>query len=200
MVEALWDPDTHPLPPWGHLAVATLLTGLEPMPAETIILRHARTDVIWDFRGVDFSCGCSANDYLGWQPCASDLHRLLAKSRPTSPTVERYRSLRTIFDAVLAEAWRRRAREPEAYYEFYEARGRKPFLKFETWQQTHDLCGRSVWQHGFLQAYVEHTPLDEKVTLYKAGRDALALDLVGDDEHEALPTVLSAAIARIFGA
>jgi hypothetical protein len=131
--EETWDPDQHPLPAWKHSVVAAILAGLEWRSGDSITLRHKRTDVIYSFHGVRFSCGCVADDYFGWRPCKSRLHNLLAAQNPESPTVLRYRSLRTAFDAVLAEAWRRRAQESTAYAEFYDDRARKPFLRFEAW-------------------------------------------------------------------
>lgn len=134
------------------------------VPVKRDDVRHSKNKdgVIEFFQSATFECGCTVSDDGGWTSCGHGLHAALAAASWKSPLAEDFRQARAAFDAVLAEAWRRRGRPPEAYFEFHQQR---EFPTFEQWITVHDLLGQSVWKRGYLQVDLRSVPMAEDIRL-----------------------------------
>jgi len=127
-----WDPeDPEQQPAWRAASVLAVLRGLEFERDEIRFARGSKSGALQPLQTIRFACGCVATDDAGWQSCGEGLHATLSADTSRSPLVAEFIALRRVFDAVLAEAWRRRGGEPDHYYEFHEARVKKLFLPFE---------------------------------------------------------------------
>jgi hypothetical protein len=108
--------------------------------------------------------------------------------------------LRSVFDAVLAEAWQRRGGEPDHYYEFREAQMKARFLPFEKWKETADLRGQNVWQSGDLVAGLTAFPDEEEIALCSGGtsKSEFVLELRSENGCKVIPDDIPGAIATSF--
>lgn len=197
-----WDPeDRHSAPRWRARRVLNVLLGMEFNRGDTRFARGRSSGALHPLETIDFACGCVAADDTGWASCGKGLHLLLSESYPKSDLVASFHCMRAVFQAVLAETWRRRGGKPENYYEYYEARMREPFLSFETWQETHDLMGGSVWKNGYLQAELDHIPMEQEIVLAPSSSSNWRLELVYRDVRGRvpLPTHPREAVTAVFG-
>ena len=180
------DNDRH-LPAWLANEVVDILRGeaferdeprFEPNPNEPGL-----TDVVGTVR---FACGCIASDRVGWSSCKRGLHALLADASARSRFVDDFRHARSAFDAVLAEAWRKRGGAADNSIEFQAARQRD-FTSFERWSSSHDLVGAPIWKDGFLCADLRTMPHDEDIRLFWQRDAELTLDWTCEGRTTHLP-------------
>jgi hypothetical protein len=197
-----WDPeDPEQQPAWRAASVLNILRGLDFERDDLRFARGSKSDVLQPLQTFRFACGCVAADDTGWQSCGEGLHATLSAETSRSPLVAEFLALRGVFDAVLAEAWRRRGGEPDHYYEFHEARAKAPFLPFDKWKETADLCGENVWQSGILVASLTSFPGEEEIALRDGGgsrRGEFVLELRGENRDKMIPADIRGAIAAIF--
>lgn len=201
-VDSSWDPERDPRPVWRPAQVRYILRGLEPDREPTRFARGGESEVLYPLDGLVFPCSCTARDDEGWAACSGRLHSALSKRLPTGSFVRRYLRLRGTFDAVLAEPWSRRGREPHCYAEYYEAQARRRRLPFEQWKLDHDLCGQPIWLEDRLSAVLDHTPIDSKISIYtlrRNGIDELAFELIDQSGFRSLPESATTALPIIFG-
>ena len=202
MEDSNWDPeDPKQRPAWRAASVLLVLRGLEFERDEMRRARGSKSGFIQPLQTIRFACGCVAADDTGWQACGHGLHADLSADVSRSPLVAEFFALRRVFDAVLAEAWRRRGGEPDHYYEFYEARTKKLFLPFEKWKENADLCGENVWQSGILVASLTSSPGEEEIALHDGGRSRrgeFVLELRGEVGGRTIPADIPGAIAAVF--
>lgn len=191
------DDDAPQRPRWRVNEVYTRLQGVPVVHDEVEPVANA-DGVVEFFQSARFACGCTVTDQGGWTSCGRGLHAALAEGSCDSRLTREYDKAREAFDAVLAEAWKRRGGPPENYMEFYSQR---EYATFEHWKTAHDLLGKSIWKNGYLQADLQHVPLVEDVRL-SGGKGERELTLEWRHERgDALRLPFSAqeAVRIVFG-
>jgi hypothetical protein len=196
-----WDPeDCDSIPRWRAHRVLNVL-GMEFERRDIRFARGGSSGALHPLQTLDFACGCVAADDTGWASCGKGLHLPLSESHPKSDFVASFRSMRAVFDAVLAETWKRRGGEADNYYEYYEARMREPLLGFAVWQRSHDLTGESVWKSGYLQAELDHVPMERDIVLAPSVSSHPGFELMYRDArgHIPLPADTREAVRTVYG-
>ena len=201
---AAWDPDDlNTRPTWHANETLTLLRGMEFEREDVRVAKGKRSDAIYTLETIRFQCGCVASDDKGWRSCGHGIHRVLADTLRGSPLVRLYVELRSIFDDLLSEAWKRYGRSADSYIEFHKDRQRIPFLEFGWWQQNHDLLGQHIWTNGLLRADLQHLPLEKNIVIFNSGISphvTLSLQVRGDRlEPQSLAPPRINAMHAVFG-